>query len=359
MSKVADLVLELRAKSVADLIKQSEDHKAELFALRFQAAVGSLEQTHKINALRKNIARIETLLAERKRAGEVTKNIVVKPDYAKAVDNAEQAGKAVRAKQREMLEKMQQEQYGQGSVSDNAIEAAMAAAVEGNTEASSDNNVEAKSSAKPAAKKAGASKPEAPVEVVAEAKAVVKEVKAKAKEVKAENNLEKAEEKVSKAKAEAKPVAEAKAKVAKAKVAEAKAEVEEAQVEVKVAKAKVASKKSSSTSVEEPKPVGIGKPAVATKKAKVAEAKTIEVEVGEAKATGKGKAALGEVKTKKIKVEAAKGEDIEAIDLKLSKKPKDIKTYTYGSNADEAKKQIDEANKKLAAKKDTKTKGAK
>ncbi|QBQ08131.1 50S ribosomal protein L29 [Spiroplasma gladiatoris] len=354
MSKVLDLVMELRAKSVEDLIKQNEDHRAELFALKFQAAVGSLEQTHKINVLRKNIARIETLLAERKRAGEAVEKIVVKPDYAKAVDNAEKAGKAVRAKQREMIEKLQNEQYGAGNIDENAIEAAMAAATADNQIDSNETKVVEVEAKKPVAKAV-----DAPKEVVEEAKAAVKEVKAKAKEVKAEANLEKAEQKVEKVSSEEKPVAKAKAKVAKAKVETAKVEVEEAQTELKIAKAKVATKKSVTTSVEEPKPVGIGKPATATKKAKVSEAKTIEVEVGEAKPTGKGKAALAEVKPKKIKVEIAKGEDIEAIDLKLTKKPKDVKTYTYGSNADEAKKQIDEANKKLAEKKVTKTKGAK
>ncbi|KAF5295652.1 hypothetical protein FQA39_LY12825 [Lamprigera yunnana] len=56
--------------------------------------------------------------------GEDT-NISVKGDYNKAVNEAEKAGKKVREKQRKMIEEMQAEQFGTGSIDADAIEAAM------------------------------------------------------------------------------------------------------------------------------------------------------------------------------------------------------------------------------------------
>ncbi|PPE06070.1 50S ribosomal protein L29 [Williamsoniiplasma lucivorax] len=114
----------LRSSTVIDLIQISENKRAELFALKFQAAVGSLEQTHRISNLKKEIARVELVLSEKRRAGENT-NINVKGDYYQAVENAEQSGKKVRQKQREQMEKLQAEQFGATPDMD-AIEAAMA-----------------------------------------------------------------------------------------------------------------------------------------------------------------------------------------------------------------------------------------
>ncbi|ADR24075.1 ribosomal protein L29 [Mycoplasma leachii PG50] len=101
-------MLDLRNLSVDELIKTNESKRAELFALKFQAAVGSLEQTHRIKEIKKEIARIELALSEKRLSGENT-NKVIKADYNKAVEEAEKAGKEVRAKQRKFLE----EQYGQ------------------------------------------------------------------------------------------------------------------------------------------------------------------------------------------------------------------------------------------------------
>ncbi|AKX34605.1 50S ribosomal protein L29 [Spiroplasma litorale] len=321
MSKSADLVMELRTKKIEDLIKLGEDRRAELFALKFQAAVGSLEQTHKIKSLKKDIARIELLLGERKRSGEEVDKIVVKPDYSKAVENAEKAGKEVRKKQREMLEKMQQEQFGnanQAQVSEDAILAAMNAAVD-------ESEVKETKTTKAPAKKAEAkveAKPKAVKEVAA------KETKPKAAKEATTKSTAAKETKTTKApstKAEAKP-ATTKSTAAKP----AKKQVEE--VEVKAVLTKESAKKTGKAS------------------SKVIEDHS-SIDVSEAKATGKGKAALKDVKPKTVKVGTVKAENVEGIDLKLSAKPKNAKTYTFGSNAQEAKKQLDEANKKLASKK--------
>ncbi len=62
MSKVADL----RQKSDDELKDQLIDWRKEQFNLRFQAASGQLENTARVRELRRDIARIKTLLNERK-----------------------------------------------------------------------------------------------------------------------------------------------------------------------------------------------------------------------------------------------------------------------------------------------------
>lgn len=112
---------DLRNLSVEELITSGEQKRAELFALKFQAAVGSLEQTHRIKSLKKDIARIELVLTEKANAGENT-NQTIKADYSSAVAEAEKSGKEVRAKQRKMIE----EQYGNNVEEDSLdIEAAI------------------------------------------------------------------------------------------------------------------------------------------------------------------------------------------------------------------------------------------
>lgn len=98
----------LRHQSVEELLGAKENLRAELFALKFQAAMGSLDKTHRISELKKEIARIEFILSEKQRAGENT-NQVVKGDYTKAVAAANSASKAIRKKQLDKLSAMQGE----------------------------------------------------------------------------------------------------------------------------------------------------------------------------------------------------------------------------------------------------------
>ncbi|MCX6403242.1 MAG: 50S ribosomal protein L29 [Actinobacteria bacterium] len=56
---------ELRTMTDAELVNKLRDAKAELFNLRFQAATGQLESHGRLNAGRKEIARIYTILRER------------------------------------------------------------------------------------------------------------------------------------------------------------------------------------------------------------------------------------------------------------------------------------------------------
>jgi len=55
---------ELRAMTPADLNKKLAELKAELFALRFQHATNQLENPIRIADVRKDIARVKTVLRE-------------------------------------------------------------------------------------------------------------------------------------------------------------------------------------------------------------------------------------------------------------------------------------------------------
>ena len=64
MTKVADI----RAKSADELEAMVLDMRKEQFNLRFQRATGQQEGTARIRVLRRDIARVKTIQAERKRA---------------------------------------------------------------------------------------------------------------------------------------------------------------------------------------------------------------------------------------------------------------------------------------------------
>ncbi|MEY3431038.1 MAG: hypothetical protein RJB30_970 [Actinomycetota bacterium] len=56
---------ELRGKTTEDLQEMLKELKEELFNLRFQAATGQLESHGRLTAVRKEIARIYTIIRER------------------------------------------------------------------------------------------------------------------------------------------------------------------------------------------------------------------------------------------------------------------------------------------------------
>jgi large subunit ribosomal protein L29 len=56
---------ELDTMTNVDLEQKLREHKEELFNLRFQAATGQLESHGRLNAVRKEIARIYTIMRER------------------------------------------------------------------------------------------------------------------------------------------------------------------------------------------------------------------------------------------------------------------------------------------------------
>ena len=59
---------ELNAKSVDELQNELVAAKKELFNLRFQNATNQLENTSRIKDVRKNIARIQTVIAQKANA---------------------------------------------------------------------------------------------------------------------------------------------------------------------------------------------------------------------------------------------------------------------------------------------------
>lgn len=59
---------EIRAMSEADLQKKLTELKDELFHLRFQLAINQLDNPHKITDVKRDIARVLTVINEGKNA---------------------------------------------------------------------------------------------------------------------------------------------------------------------------------------------------------------------------------------------------------------------------------------------------
>lgn len=57
-------IKDIRAMSKDDLKAKLQDLKEEHFNLRFQHGVGQLEKTSALNGVRKDIARVETVIRE-------------------------------------------------------------------------------------------------------------------------------------------------------------------------------------------------------------------------------------------------------------------------------------------------------
>ena len=66
--KMNKFVEDLRNKSEAELAQELVAAKKELFNLRFQNATNQLDNTARIKEVRKNIARIQTVITEKSRA---------------------------------------------------------------------------------------------------------------------------------------------------------------------------------------------------------------------------------------------------------------------------------------------------
>ena len=64
LTEVKEFVKELRGLSQEELAKRENELKKELFELRFQAAAGRLENTAKLDEVKKTIARVKTVQAE-------------------------------------------------------------------------------------------------------------------------------------------------------------------------------------------------------------------------------------------------------------------------------------------------------
>ena len=68
--KINEFVEDLKAKSAAELNEELVAAKKELFNLRFQNATNQLDNTSRIKEVRKNIARIQTVITEQANAAK-------------------------------------------------------------------------------------------------------------------------------------------------------------------------------------------------------------------------------------------------------------------------------------------------
>ena len=68
--KINKFVEDLKAKSAAELNEELVAAKKELFNPRFQNATNQLENTSRIKEVRKNIARIQTVITEQANASK-------------------------------------------------------------------------------------------------------------------------------------------------------------------------------------------------------------------------------------------------------------------------------------------------
>ena len=59
---------ELRQKDISGLNKELENLKDELYKLRFQLAINQLDNPHKITEVKRDIARVLTVINEAKNA---------------------------------------------------------------------------------------------------------------------------------------------------------------------------------------------------------------------------------------------------------------------------------------------------
>ena len=66
--KIKNYVEDLKRKSAAELNEELVAAKKELFNLRFQNATNQLDNTSRIKEVRRNIARIQTVIAQKANA---------------------------------------------------------------------------------------------------------------------------------------------------------------------------------------------------------------------------------------------------------------------------------------------------
>ena len=62
---------ECREMTIEELTKKEEDMRKELFNLRFQKSTGEIENPMRIRSVTKDIARVLTVMSEKKRTAKV------------------------------------------------------------------------------------------------------------------------------------------------------------------------------------------------------------------------------------------------------------------------------------------------
>ena len=74
-------IVEVRNLTDSELVARKKDARQEYFNLRLQQQTGALEKPSRLNELRKDVAKLETVLSER-RLGLKVKSRVVKKSAA-------------------------------------------------------------------------------------------------------------------------------------------------------------------------------------------------------------------------------------------------------------------------------------
>ena len=87
-------VSKIREKSTSELEAKLKSLKEELFNLRFQNAINQLDNPMRIKAVRKDIARINTILREQELGIEVNKEMVLASDKLAEKDEAKKKAEA-------------------------------------------------------------------------------------------------------------------------------------------------------------------------------------------------------------------------------------------------------------------------
>ena len=67
MLRISKFVEDLRQKNMEELGRELVNAKKELFNLRFQNATNQLDNTSRIGDVRRNIARIQTIITQKQR----------------------------------------------------------------------------------------------------------------------------------------------------------------------------------------------------------------------------------------------------------------------------------------------------
>jgi large subunit ribosomal protein L29 len=60
----------LREKTLEELLKDEGDLQTQLFKLRFQQSTGQAENPHRIRGVRRDLARVKTILNEKRTAAQ-------------------------------------------------------------------------------------------------------------------------------------------------------------------------------------------------------------------------------------------------------------------------------------------------
>ena len=83
MSNSTLKITEIRNLSDAELVSKKQDSRQGIFNLRLQQQTGALEKTSRLGALKKDIAKIETVASERRKGLKVVSKGEAKPKVAK------------------------------------------------------------------------------------------------------------------------------------------------------------------------------------------------------------------------------------------------------------------------------------